>query len=436
MLEERNSTPILLCPVSNATGKGRKAIPKRAQCFGASKRLDGRNGGPGAIGMPGKSAWNVRGMSRKIGCLSPSFGREPRREVVTLNSNLLGRGGRSCGPSLEPSTSPGHTSRYLLFKERAVQRLNRNIKNIAGQRFGRLSVLEFAGTRSYYGRVLALWKVRCDCGVETEVFGYDLRTGRVKSCGCAAGAHLCLDDLTGRKIGSLSVLRLARQPRRSDKRGGVRRAWECVCECGRQVTRGTRDLLTQKHPRCRRMCDAIPRTRGRLTFVRTIRSEGRKRIARWMCSCGRGVESPMDSKRKSCGCVREERQKRYRLNTREDAARRLMREYQKAAKRRKLEWNLSFAEFLLIVTAPCHYTGRPPQKIVNTQEGEFLWNGIDRKDSSIGYVPGNCVPCCQMANWCKNKFSYQDFLAFVRQVSLHLKLTQPLRQPSLFPVAA
>lgn len=53
--------------------------------------------------------------------------------------------------------------------------------NIAGQRFGRLFVLEFAGTSK---RRLALWKCQCECGNVIVTAGKLLRSGESASCGC------------------------------------------------------------------------------------------------------------------------------------------------------------------------------------------------------------------------------------------------------------
>jgi hypothetical protein len=53
-------------------------------------------------------------------------------------------------------------------------------KNMAGQRFGRLSVVEREGTRS--GQ--AAWRCVCDCGNTLVVMGAKLRYGHTSSCGC------------------------------------------------------------------------------------------------------------------------------------------------------------------------------------------------------------------------------------------------------------
>ena len=53
-------------------------------------------------------------------------------------------------------------------------------KNIKGERYGRLEVIEHIGTR----RGKALWKCKCDCGNYADVTGDSLRQGKTKSCGC------------------------------------------------------------------------------------------------------------------------------------------------------------------------------------------------------------------------------------------------------------
>lgn len=52
-------------------------------------------------------------------------------------------------------------------------------EDLTGKRFGRLTVLEEAGTTN--GR---RWLCRCDCGEEKIVYGNSLKRGTTKSCGC------------------------------------------------------------------------------------------------------------------------------------------------------------------------------------------------------------------------------------------------------------
>lgn len=62
---------------------------------------------------------------------------------------------------------------------------------LAGQRFGRLAVLEKVGNKpklvrktGKYKRGDALWLCACDCGKVTVVVAYHLRSGAIQSCGC------------------------------------------------------------------------------------------------------------------------------------------------------------------------------------------------------------------------------------------------------------
>lgn len=57
-------------------------------------------------------------------------------------------------------------------------------KDITNQKFGRLTAIEYAGSKKYKNASVALWKCRCDCGVTVIVDGQTLRAGKTKSCGC------------------------------------------------------------------------------------------------------------------------------------------------------------------------------------------------------------------------------------------------------------
>ena len=42
--------------------------------------------------------------------------------------------------------------------------------------------------------------------------------------------------------------------------------------------------------------------------------------------------------------------------------------------------------------------------------GEFVYNGIDRVDNSVGYTIDNCVSCCGMCNFMKRSYNQLDFI--------------------------
>lgn len=54
-----------------------------------------------------------------------------------------------------------------------------------GQRYGKLVVVEYAGSRLLYGKKRACWLCRCDCGNEVAHLAKRLVQGGARSCGCA-----------------------------------------------------------------------------------------------------------------------------------------------------------------------------------------------------------------------------------------------------------
>ena len=56
------------------------------------------------------------------------------------------------------------------------------IKNIAGIRFGKLTVVEPTNRRDTNGAVY--WLCKCDCGKDHIASTANLRNGSTKSCGC------------------------------------------------------------------------------------------------------------------------------------------------------------------------------------------------------------------------------------------------------------
>lgn len=90
-----------------------------------------------------------------------------------------------------------------------------------------------------------------------------------------------------------------------------------------------------------------------------------------------------------------------------------------SCRKRGLENELSFEDWCDITSRPCYYTGRKPSNRVQSTKGdqEYIYSGIDRLDSTQGYVKGNCVPCCIQVNIAKNNDTVEDFLQMCREVA-------------------
>ena len=82
--------------------------------------------------------------------------------------------------------------------------------------------------------------------------------------------------------------------------------------------------------------------------------------------------------------------------------------YIKEAKRRNFEFKLTKDIFNDIVKQNCHYCNE-----INTEKN---FNGIDRIDSNNGYILENCVSCCSLCNYLKNKMPIDTFIKRVQHI--------------------
>jgi hypothetical protein len=84
------------------------------------------------------------------------------------------------------------------------------------------------------------------------------------------------------------------------------------------------------------------------------------------------------------------------------------------ARRRGIEFTLTFEQYSSIVSEnKCLYCGGPLP---------YRGSGIDRKHFEIGYVIGNCVPCCSRCNDLKGRletcgFSYDRVLQLLAELN-------------------
>ena len=97
--------------------------------------------------------------------------------------------------------------------------------------------------------------------------------------------------------------------------------------------------------------------------------------------------------------------------------------YKRSAEIKQLEFKLTKGDFMEMVECGCHYCG-----II--QEKGF--NGIDRLDSSEGYIMTNCVSCCEMCNFMKGCLGPTIFINRVEHIMTHLGLFKGKLHPEDF----
>jgi hypothetical protein len=240
------------------------------------------------------------------------------------------------------------------------------LKSLVGNVYGRLTVIGFAGIKGdkEHKNQRSLWLCKCSCSAGNEVIvaGNNLQSGTTKSCGCLhIGSRV--KDLTNMLFGRLTVLCLD-----SIKRG--KSYWLCECSC-------------PEHTRV--VVCASNLTRNHTT---------------------------------SCGCVKTE----WKNRLEKDGAsfNGLISDYKGNAKRRGYIYNLNNEDFKVLTQKPCTYCGAEPSGIkIKGTRGFYIYNGIDRVDSTLGYELSNVVPCCWICNRCKSNFSVIDFLSHVEKIYTH-----------------
>ena len=107
------------------------------------------------------------------------------RAGVTKNGNPTWLCKCECGNEAVvsgDSLRSGHTKSCGCLSRRLSG--ERNIVDLTGKLFGSLFVTERFGS-THDGK--ATWKCVCECGAEKIVEGYQLRSGKTKSCGCCRG---------------------------------------------------------------------------------------------------------------------------------------------------------------------------------------------------------------------------------------------------------
>lgn len=138
-------------------------------------------------------------------------------EKIVLTSLLRNGTTQSCG---------------CLNKERT--RLANQSKDLSGQKFGRLTVIERMPNSSK-------WKCQCECGNIVITDTNHLNQGHTKSCGClqkdrASETHF--KNLTGKRFGMLLVKCLD-----TEKSTTKEKFYICSCDCGTEKSMRQTSLL-------------------------------------------------------------------------------------------------------------------------------------------------------------------------------------------------
>ena len=89
-------------------------------------------------------------------------------------------------------------------------------------------------------------------------------------------------------------------------------------------------------------------------------------------------------------------------------------QYKKSAIDRKKEWSIDEKTYNRIKSQNCYLCGNE-----NTTKN---YNGIDRINNELGYIPGNIIGCCKTCNIMKKDYSINEFLDKCHQIYKYNKI--------------
>lgn len=242
-------------------------------------------------------------------------------------------------------------------------------KNYLGKKFGMITPFERT-ERTNPEDGSYIWKVKCDCGNEIERCAS--RFAKIFSCGCTTREN------SGRKVPidlssykNKMAVAICKTDRRCKSTRNV--IWKLQCDCGKTFERSSRSMI-----------------------LGTV---------------------------KSCGCKTFHKPSgRPRIPEKGSHVNQLFGVYRRGAESRDLEFSISKLFCRKMFESDCFYCGIEPRKDKTSPNlsGQYLWNGIDRIDSSKGYTEENCVPCCTQCNFSKRSLSIDSFKEWIQRIYSHL----------------
>ena len=171
----------------------------------------------------------------------------------------------------------------------------------------------------------------------------------------------------------------------------------------------------------------------RLLVIAEAEPVGTRRRAAWLCQCDCGNQKIVKADElksgdtKSCGCLNKELNvergrkmgvSNVQFHPSETTARRVW-------KKGYSDGDISFDDFFRLSQMDCHYCGAAPNNTQNAamedkkssqfakDNGNFVYNGLDRIDSSLPHTLDNIVSCCKWCNFAKRERTVAEFEAWL-----------------------
>lgn len=154
--------------------------------------------------------------------------------------------------------------------------------------------------------------------------------------------------------------------------------------------------------------------------------ESQKHLFEVKCDCGNTKTLRWNNIRKngstaSCGCYRRECvQKRIGKNIEHLCVQNIKNSCKAISSKRNFDFDLDSEFIKENIFQNCFYCGKPPSNTFKSNNFEIRtinYNGLDRKNNSIGYIKDNVVPCCMDCNYMKREKSMEEFIEICKKIA-------------------
>lgn len=195
------------------------------------------------------------------------------------------------------------------------------MKNLLGQKFGKLTVLERDLSRTGGA---AYWICQCECGNKKSIRGTSLTSKKnpTRSCGCLSGQNMKdkidLTSIQGQRFGRLTVIQ---RDLSKDYGHGKPSYWICKCDCGKQISVLKASLISKDTQSCGCLrkeknslnwtLDLTNKRYGSVIAIENTKEKDKlNRSYIWLCQCDCGntflttAEYLQSGHINSCGCKR------------------------------------------------------------------------------------------------------------------------------------
>lgn len=226
-------------------------------------------------------------------------------------------------------------------------------------------------------------------------------------------------ELEGMVTGCLTAIKKVQS--RITPGGTLKGYWLVRCTCGKEKEMNVQTFVKHKGISCGSGCshrgDAMVTVCCMDCGVKyNIRNDSLRKnikennVSRHVCGICKS--------RRSSDCVRG-KPAHNRLPGDVGALNNLFARYKVNAKNRNISFEITKDEFRAITKQDCYLCGKKPSGKWGQRKGSaelYIYNGIDRLDSKIGYVSSNLMPCCSACNYMKSDMELTEFLTHIDDI--------------------